>query len=71
MKALLISLLLSLCTTGCGSHNFNSNNTAKTSTLDGKWEAVDFRSSVERSLGYQDFDEERATRLLILTAGKI
>lgn len=65
MKAFLIACCSLFVLTGCG-NNSNSNSsssTAKTSTLDGKWEAVDFRSSVERSLGYQDFDEEKATRL--------
>ena len=63
MKAFLIACCSLFVLTGCGNDSNSSSSTAKTSTLDGKWKAVDFRSSVERSLGYQDFDEEKATRL--------
>ena len=55
MKAFLIACCSLFVLTGCGNNSNSSSSTAKTSTLDGKWEAVDFRSSVERSLGYQDF----------------
>lgn len=68
IKPLLIAGCSLFIIAGCQSNSTTSNatTTKETVTLDGKWEAVDFRSTIERSLGYQDFQEDRALRLIFI-----
>ena len=55
LKPLLIVCCSLFFIAGCGNSNTPStqSTTEKNVTLDGKWEAIDFRSTIERSMGYQ------------------
>lgn len=48
----------------------STSSTDNTVTLDGKWEAIEFRNTIERSLGYIDMADSHASRLIYSDAMK-
>ena len=67
LKPLLIAGCSLLMLAGCGNQTATTTTTtAPSNPLEGKWEQIDFRSSLERGLGYKDFlDSEEIPRRLI------
>ena len=74
LKPLLIAGCSLLMLAGCGNQTATSTTTttAPSNPLEGKWEQIDFRSTLERALGYNDFShsEEIARRLIYSDAFK-
>ena len=68
LKPLFIAGCSLLMLAGCGNQTATTTTTttAPSNPLEGKWEQIDFRSSLERGLGYKDFlDSEEIPRRLI------
>ena len=68
LKPLFIAGCSLLMLAGCGNQTATTTTTttAPSNPLEGKWEQIDFRSTLERGLGYKDFlDSEEIPRRLI------
>lgn len=69
LKPLLIAGCSLLMLAGCGNQTATTTTTTtanSSNSLEGKWEQIDFRSTLERGLGYLDFqDKEEIPRRLI------
>lgn len=71
LKPLLIAGCSLLMLAGCGNQTATTTTTtAPSNPLEGKWEQIDFRSTLERALGYNDFTEEIPRRLIYSDAFK-
>ena len=69
LKPLFIAGCSLLMLAGCGNQTATTTTTTtanSSNSLEGKWEQIDFRSTLERGLGYLDFqDKEEIPRRLI------
>ena len=73
LKPLLIAGCSLLMLAGCGNQTATTTTTttaASSNPLEGKWKQIDFRSTLERALEYNDFTEEIARRLIYSDAFK-
>ena len=74
LKPLFIAGCSLLMLAGCGNQTATTTTTttAPSNPLEGKWEQIDFRSTLERALGYNDFSnsEEIPRRLIYSDAFK-
>ena len=76
MKAFLITFFSLFFFVACvrtpstHSPSTSTSSTDNTVTLDGKWEAIEFRNTIERSLGYIDMADSHASRLIYSDAMK-
>ena len=73
LKPLLIAGCSLLMLAGCGNQTATTTTTAASSNpLEGKWEQIDFRSTLERGMGYLDYSssEEIPRRLIYSDAFK-
>ena len=73
LKPLLIAGCSLLMLAGCGNQTATTTTTtAPSNPLEGKWEQIDFRSSLERGMGYLDYlsSEEIPRRLIYSDAFK-
>ena len=72
LKPLFIAGCSLLMLAGCGNHTATTTTTttAPSNPLEGKWEQIDFRSTLERGLGYMDYTDEIPRRLIYSDAFK-
>ncbi len=72
LKPLFIAGCSLLMLAGCGNQTATTTTTttAPSNPLEGKWEQIDFRSTLERGLGYDDFSDETPRRLIYSDAFK-
>ena len=73
LKPLLIAGCSLLMFAGCGNQTATTTTTttaAPSNPLEGKWEQIDFRSTLERSLGYEEFSNRLPRRLIYSDAFK-
>ena len=72
LKPLLIAGCSLLMLAGCGNQTATTTTTttAPSNPLEGKWEQIDFRSTLERGLGYMDYTDEIPRRLIYSDAFK-
>ena len=73
LKPLFIAGCSLLMLAGCGNQTSTTTTTttaASSNSLDGKWEQIDFRSTLERSLGYKEFSNRLPRRLIYSDAFK-
>lgn len=74
LKPLFIAGCSLLMLAGCGNQNATTTTTttAPSNSLEGKWEQIDFRSTLERGIGYLDYlsSEEIPRRLIYSDAFK-
>ena len=72
LKPLLIAGCSLLMLAGCGNQTATTTTTttAPSNPLEGKWEQIDFRSTLERSLGYEEFSSRLPRRLIYSDAFK-
>ena len=66
LKPLFIAGCSLLMLAGCGNQTATTTTTttAPSNPLEGKWEQIDFRSTLERSLGYEEFSNRLPRRLI-------
>jgi len=72
LKPLFIAGCSLLMLAGCGNQTATTTTTttAPSNPLEGKWEQIDFRSTLERGLGYMDYTDEIPRRLIYSDAFK-
>ena len=73
LKPLFIAGCSLLMLAGCGNQTAattTTTTTAPSNPLEGKWEQIDFRSTLERGLGYKDFSDVLPRRLIYSDAFK-
>ena len=72
LKPLFIAGCSLLMLAGCGNQTATTTTTttAPSNPLEGKWEQIDFRSTLERSLGYEEFSNRLPRRLIYSDAFK-
>ena len=72
LKPLFIASCSLLMLAGCGNQTATTTTTttAPSNPLEGKWEQIDFRSTLERGLGYMDYTDEIPRRLIYSDAFK-
>ena len=72
LKPLFIAGCSLLMLAGCGNQTATTTTTttAPSNPLEGKWEQIDFRSTLERSLGYEEFSSRLPRRLIYSDAFK-
>ena len=72
LKPLFIAGCSLLMLAGCGNQTATTTTTttAPSNPLEGKWEQIDFRSTLERGLGYMDYSDEIPRRLIYSDAFK-
>lgn len=72
LKPLFIAGCSLLMLAGCGNQTATTTTTttAPSNPLEGKWEQIDFRSTLERGMGYLDYTDEIPRRLIYSDAFK-
>ena len=73
LKPLFIAGCSLLMLAGCGNQTATTTTTTtanSSNSLEGKWEQIDFRSTLERSLGYEEFSSRLPRRLIYSDAFK-
>ena len=72
LKPLFIAGCSLLMLAGCGNQTATTTTTttAPSNPLEGKWEQIDFRSTLERSFGYEEFSSRLPRRLIYSDAFK-